>query len=364
MSYMPNIAIHPGKVLERIILQANMTQKELSLRMGLTEKHISQIINGEASVTTETAVLFELVLGGSSKFWLNLEADYKEAKYRILRQSLLKKEITLLKNFPYKELEKRGYFEKTEKDEQKVEYLQKFFSVSSLLTIEKIEKVAFRKRQENEIKNGFIAAWLRCGELEAKKVDLPEFNEQLLKDNIIKIRELIPDNELNYLSKIRDLLNEAGVSVVFIKHFQGTKINGAVRWIGNNPSIQLSFFNPWIDIFVFTLFHEIGHILLHGKKEKFIEIEDYNAFIDYNKENEANKFATNFLIKEKEFAKFVVNKDFTIENIIAFANAQKIDPSIVAGRLCHESLVTWAFVSSLRKRFNKDVTNEFCKVTI
>lgn len=364
MSYIPNIAIHPGKVLERAVLQANITQKELSLRMGITEKHLSQIINGEASVTTETAVLLEIVLGGSSKFWLNLESDYRESKYRILRQSLFKNEITLLKNFPYRELEKRGYFEKTEKDEQKVEYLQKFFSVSSLLTIEKIEKVAFRKSRENEIKNGYIAAWLRCGELEAKKVDLPEFNEQLLKDNIIKIRELIPNNELNYLSKIRDLLNAAGVSVVFTKHFQGTKINGAVRWIGNNPSIQLSFFNPWIDIFIFTLFHEIGHILLHGKKEKFIEIENSNAFIDDNKENEANRFAANFLIKEKDFAKFVVKKDFTIEKIIAFANTQKIDPSIVAGRLCHESLVTWASVTKLRKRINKDVINEFCKVKV
>lgn len=364
MSYIPNIAIHPGKVLEKALLRSNMTQKELSIRLGISEKHLSQIINGETSITTETALLLEIVLGGSSRFWLNLEADYKEAKCRISRQSLLKEEIKHLKFFPYKELEKRGYFAKAEKDEQRVENLQKFFSVSSLTTIEKIEKVAFRKGQVNKTKNGYIAAWLRCGEIEAKKVDLPEFNEQLLKDNITKIKELIPENEFNYLNEIRNLLNEAGVSLVFVKHFQGTKVNGAVRWVANNPSIQLSFFNPWIDIFIFTLFHEIGHILLHGKRDKFIEIENSNEFVDELKETEANKFAANFLIKKPQFKNFVEKKDFTIKNIIAFANSQKIDPGIVAGRLCHEGYLTWSSVSKLRKRFSKNVINEFCKIMI
>ena len=46
------------------------------------------------------------------------------------------------------------------------------------------------------------------------------------------------------------------------------------------------------DFFWFTFFHEAAHLLLHSKKETFVDDGTDNDVI----ENEANDFATDFLI--------------------------------------------------------------------
>ena len=62
MVYQPHKAIHPGRTVERTIEALGMTQKQLATRTGLSEKHISQIINGESSITAETALLLLMLL--------------------------------------------------------------------------------------------------------------------------------------------------------------------------------------------------------------------------------------------------------------------------------------------------------------
>ena len=62
MSFQPDKAIPPGFTLNKELEFEGMTQKSLSERTGLSEKHISQIINGEASITVETALLLENAL--------------------------------------------------------------------------------------------------------------------------------------------------------------------------------------------------------------------------------------------------------------------------------------------------------------
>jgi HTH-type transcriptional regulator/antitoxin HigA len=97
------------------------------------------------------------------------------------------------------------------------------------------------------------------------------------------------------------------------------------------------------------LYHEIGHLLLHGKKEKFIEFDDRELVTAKNKEDEADKFASNELIAEKSYIAFS-NKTLTISGIIEFADSLGIHPGIVAGRLCHDKIVSWNKVSTLRPR--------------
>ena len=56
-----------------------MSQKEFALRMDMSEKHISRLINGEVLLTYETARKIECVLGISAKFLNNLEAEYRQS---------------------------------------------------------------------------------------------------------------------------------------------------------------------------------------------------------------------------------------------------------------------------------------------
>src|SRR3989338_7433961 len=103
MVYQPNKAIHPGHVISRTLGREGMSQKNLSERTGLTEKHLSQIINGNASITVETALLLENALGVSASFWINLEKNYQETTARLERSSFVRNETKLLSTFPYLE---------------------------------------------------------------------------------------------------------------------------------------------------------------------------------------------------------------------------------------------------------------------
>jgi len=349
MGYLPNKAIHPGFTIADIIDKEGMTQKDLSERTGLSEKHISQMVNGEVSITVETALLLENALTGSASFWINLEKNYQENNARIERLSLVKKEVPLISKFPYKELAVRGYVEKTNNKEKMVENLWRFFAVNSIFSIENTEAVAYRRKNGVEVKSEAIATWLRCGEIESKKNIVAEYSESKLKSSLNQIKKLSVKEATVFSKEVKEILSDAGVNLIYIPHFKGTGISGAVRWINNYPVIQLSIYNAWADIFWFNLYHEIGHLILHGKKEKFIEFDDKELSTVREKEKEADQFASNHLIPQDEYIKFLQERP-SRQGVINFANKLGIHSGIVAGRLCFDKKAKWNKVSSLRSR--------------
>ena len=337
MTYAPNKAIHPGYMIARSLKNEGMTQKNLSDRTGLTEKHISQIINGEASITVETALLLENALGGSADFWNNLEKNYQASIARIERVAVLKKETPLLDQFPYAELAKRGYVEITKDKNERVQQLWKFFGLNSLENVQKVQAVAYRKKSTNN-KELHIASWLQCGEIDAKDMKVKSFSESTLKQALPVLRELSTKEPSEYSKLAKDILAENGVALVYTPHFQGTGVSGAVRWVGDKPIIQLSLLGTYADIFWFNLFHEIGHLVLHGKREKFLEFDDH--VVD-EKETEANTFAGDALIPKADYQNFLRTQIITKETVKAFAADLKVHPGIIEGRLKHDNKIGW-----------------------
>lgn len=350
MGYTPNKAIHPGHFIARELEHARMTQKSLSERTGLSEKHISQIINGEASFSVETALLLENALGGSATFWINLEKNYQETKARIDRSALLKKEIDLVARFPYAELVKRKCVPKTTDKEKKVEHLWRFFAVNSLNSVQLTEAIAYRRRTGVVVREGTIAAWLRCGELDSKENKIAQFSDSTLKQSLGKLRALTTKHPEAFSDEARKILAESGVSLVYTPHFPGAGVSAAVRWLGDIPLIQLSLLGAYADIFWFNLFHEIGHLLRHGKKEKFIEFDNRDLRAVQQKEKEADEFASDELIPPKDYHEFVHAGVFSAKAVSEFAQKQGIDPGIVEGRLCFDKKLSWSEPLGFRTR--------------
>ena len=330
-----------------------MTQKNLSARTGLSEKHLSQIINGEASITVETALLLENALGGTASFWINLEKNYQETRARLDRISVLRKEIAVVAKFPYSELQKRNYVEPTTTREKRVENLWKFFGVNSLSYVQTTEAIAYRRRGDKDIKIEAIAAWLRCGELESRKEKPAQFSVTGLKQSLEKLRHITVKPAEEFSVEARELLRKCGVSLVYVAHFPGTGVSGAVRWVGDNPVIQLSLLGAYADIFWFNLFHELGHLLLHSKKEKFIEFDNPALSTVQQKEQEANSFARDALIPGDAYSRFLQQGNLSRVSVAKFAHSVGIDPGVVEGRLCHERVspaLSWAKPLGFRTR--------------
>ena len=50
-SFMPALAIPPGETIRENMRYLGMNQKELALRLDLTTKHLSNVLNGKDSIT-------------------------------------------------------------------------------------------------------------------------------------------------------------------------------------------------------------------------------------------------------------------------------------------------------------------------
>lgn len=74
----PNYVTKPGDTLKETIESLSMTQSDVAQRMEVSPKHISEIINGKASISPELASKLEMVLGVPASFWNKLEANYQQ----------------------------------------------------------------------------------------------------------------------------------------------------------------------------------------------------------------------------------------------------------------------------------------------
>jgi len=102
----------------------------------------------------------------------------------------------------------------------------------------------------------------------------------------------------------------------------------------------------WADIFGFSLFHEIGHILLHKRPAVILE-DDSND----QREKEADAFAADALIPPEAYKQFVERGRFYSRDIKSLAQTVGIHPGIVVGRLQHEKLLPPHYYNDLRERY-------------
>ena len=68
---------HPGEMLLKEFLEpAGLSQRQASMRMGMSYNRLSEIVLGKRGVTAETAVLFGLLTSTSPQMWLHLQVDH------------------------------------------------------------------------------------------------------------------------------------------------------------------------------------------------------------------------------------------------------------------------------------------------
>lgn len=69
--------VHPGAILrEDILKEMNLTITVASKGLGISRKHLSEIVNEQAPISAEMAVRLEQAFGVEAGFWLDLQKKY------------------------------------------------------------------------------------------------------------------------------------------------------------------------------------------------------------------------------------------------------------------------------------------------
>jgi HTH-type transcriptional regulator/antitoxin HigA len=349
------ILILPGETLIELLEEKGMTQLELAERMGRPHKTINEIIKGKTSITPETAIQLEGVFSVPASFWMNLESNYQVALARFNFVKKLEKEYKIAEQYPYKEMIKLGWIPPCKEIKEVVQCMLNFFGVVSLENV--IEKnifvgVQYRISSKKNHSKEAVTAWLRKGVLEAQKIQTDDFNEKKLKESISDIKKLMFSCPNEFLPKLTKILSDCGVALVILKNLKNVPINGVTRWISPDKAlIQMSIRGKYADIFWFSLFHEIGHLLLHRKKGVYVDSE--NKTINTEQEKEANKFASNILISETKYNNFVekFNLFRDVEMLKTFARKNGVIDGIVVGRLQNDGVVGQNQLNGLRNKY-------------
>ena len=192
---------------------------------------------------------------------------------------------------------------------------------------------------------------MRIGELEIQKMKLPDFDKHAFRAALPEIKTLVRKHPENFAAQLRVICAQAGVAVVYTICLPQAPVSGAVRWVGGNPLIQLTDRYKTNDYFWFAFFHEAGHILLHGKKEVFIE--DFDGYpVDEEREKEADSFAANQLLPDS-FLSILPNL-ITEDVIRQTARTYQTHPAIVLARLQKFGKVKYSFGKSLQAKISLD----------
>ena len=363
LGYRPSVVSPPGATLGELIEERGIAQAELARRMGRPINAVNEMVLGTKEITEDSALELERVLGTPAHFWLAREARYREYLARQRDAGRAESRLEWLGKLPLKQLQESGHLPQGRLTAvfkaSLIEPALRFFGVASPEGWEeqygRVQAAFRRANPSQQTNNTAITAWLRLGEIAAQSstqsADLPAYRAEKLLANITAMRALSTRPVADIGAGLKTLCAEAGVLLLFVPAFPGTHVSGVARWLGDRPLIQLSLLGKWSDVFWFSFFHEVAHILKHPKRAVFLDDASSGVAVESKEEKEANQFAADVLITPADRQR-LGRIDLTTEGIRAYAREINIHPGIVIGCLQHMRLVPYASpLAQLKDRY-------------
>ncbi len=327
---------HPGVYIQDSLEAMHMTAKEFSSRTGISERTLSPIINGKADITFEVALKLALYFDSSVDVWTNLQNQYNLYMLEERKTEELKNDWELIKGYK-KYLMTNDYIAKEDSKEEIINKCRKLVGVNTLSLLNKKDSFVCLKQQHNEVENDCFSQnfWIALALNETRKKSNPPFDKKILKESIPEIKKLITKEPDIFMNELNIIFSKCGISFVMLPYLPKSNIYGATKWLSKDK-VMLAISNRGgkADLFWFTLFHEIAHVLMEHKREMLINMKD-------NIDSQADDLAKNMIIDKNQWDTFIAQGDFNKQTIISFAITQNLLPCIVLGRLHKENILPY-----------------------
>ncbi len=347
-----NLIIHPGETIKELLEESKMTQEELAIRTGYSAKHVSEIISGKKNISSKFANSLEYVFGIPTSFWINLQGNYDKELLELEKLNHIQEEefeiLSELKDV-VKYCEKNKIIESGLNKSLTLLNMRKFLKVNNLLSIPNLplQKVAFRGSKKLRVNINILYAWKRICEYVTEKTEVKnKFNKDLLKEKCLEIKKTMFLEANDMISELKKIFLECGIAFEVVHNFAGAPVQGYIQKKKDRVLLCMTIRQSFSDIFWFTLFHEIGHLMNDDFEDQYI---DYN-FIDSQTEKRADNFAKSELINDEDYNKFVKNAKYDISSIKEFAKKECVKPGIVIGRIQRENN-DYTFMAQYKERY-------------
>lgn len=347
-----DLIIHPGETIKEILEDKGMTQEELAIRTDYSAKHVSEVISGKKAISSKFANALEYAFGIPTEFWINLQGIYDKEILELEKINNIKQDefnvLNELKEIT-KYCENLKIIDSGKNKSITLLNMRRFLNVNNLNSIPNLplQQVAFRGSKKIKVNINILYAWKRICEYLTDSVDVEKkFDRNLLKEKCGEIKSTMFLEPDDMISKLKRIFLDCGVVFEIVRNFAGAPVQGYIQKRKDKILLCMTIRQAFSDIFWFTLFHEIGHLLNDDFNNQYI---DY-SFIESETEKKADLFARNTLINESDYQKFVNNGKFDIVTITKFAKNQNVKPGIVIGRIQND-IKDYTFMAAHRERY-------------
>lgn len=341
-----------GRIIKEYLDERGISQKELARRIDVSEKHISNLLNGKTRLTEDMALKLEHVMPDvKASYWLNYEAKYREYLAR-------EKEQDWLEGLDLKAIAKRFHFKEVFKGAgmSLVDQAKEMLSILNVSSFDQYRAAVQASGIEFMQDGGepeAVIVWLKLCEDEVDQqnpsLDDKPFSKAKLRKSIPILKDISSNTDLDAsLKSCRKLLNKLGVYLVVRPAIANAKVRGALTTYRGHPAIFISLRFKTHDHVWFTIFHEVAHLLLHyDPKEASVYYEELAS--EDSKDEEANQLARELLIDTSAYNSFIAAGDFSEGSVRRFAAAQGVAPGIVVGFLQHDKKIDFSALSYLKQ---------------
>lgn len=354
-----DLIIHPGETIADILEERGITQTELAKRTGVSSAYISNVVAGKKDISSKFAMALEYALGVPKSFWLNLQANYDAELLELNEEETVtddeRKALSSLSEV-VKYLRLRKILPEKQKKNEIILTLRKIFCVSNITNLAEIAPTgAFRVSSKAHVDPLVMGAWIRLCEILGNHK--PSVHTQFSIDKVDELKKDLKDIMLNQNAELQkdiaEVLSSYGIKFSMVKNFRGAPVHGYISLDRDGSyHMVLTIRGAFADIFWFSLFHEIGHIV-NGDISKVGTYIDIDAIEekDKAKEDAADMFARNALLDATDYKNFLANGDYSIGAIERFAQTQSVAPYVIIGRLQKEKIVSYAMYNDHKLRY-------------
>lgn len=348
-----DLIIHPGETIADVLEERGISQVELASWTGVTPAYISNVIAGKKDISAKFAFALEYALDIPKSFWLNLQANYDaELLEANENQTIDEEERTAREALGdiVKHLRKKGKMPERESKDDSILSLRKILQISNISNLKDlVPQGAFR--MANAVVNPYVlGAWLRLCQLASDKRNITtHFDINDVDRLIADIKGIMLRPNADIQNELRTVMEKYGIVFSVVRNFKGAPVQGYIsQKTDGSYQIALTIRGAFADIFWFSLFHELGHLVNGdlGKNNRFID-----SGSDQEKEAKADEFASNRLINPKEYEDFKQIGDYSITSINRFAEKQRVPNYIVIGRLQKEKILDYTQYSGYKTRY-------------
>lgn len=351
-----NYAVAPGEYLEEWIDDQGMSQQHVAELLGSSRKHVNEIVNGRAPITRDTAMRLECVVGIPAKTWLKYEAMYQADLARLADEEDLAPHAGEIEPSAVAYLRGIGATKATLRTPGKL--VQDFLAFHRCGTWEAYDHLhesaltgdyalAALKESGATVDRTVLTTWLRAAELTETFERGREFkySPDRLQAALpaLRARAATPDSAM--LRDIANMLANLGLVFMVVEPPKKFPLLGMTRWIDKRvPVIQQT--GRWgKDGFViWTLFHELGHVLNDPRGEMHLEYRNEKQRTSAA-EKAANKFALDTLFGDAGLSPFSgLTRD---HEIAAAARRLGIAPGVAVHQLHRRRLLNYSHGNGL-----------------